>query len=144
MLVKDKLLPNWKGKCCPRCKAGILSELKLHKPSGQYKHRCSSRNCHVWMSPHHLHPLFTDGRGTGATSLQDQSAMLLLKLLRVPHPAIHVLLDINHKGIEDMEKKLCELRREFVEKKEKEIVFGDGRNWKDVEAASRSTIWLTT
>ena len=91
-----------------------------------------------------MHPLFTDGRGPGARSLQDQSDKLLLKLLRVPHPAIHVLLDINRKAMEDMEKKLCELRWEFVEKKQKEIVFGDGRNWKDVEAVSRFALWLTT
>ncbi|CAE7881767.1 unnamed protein product [Symbiodinium necroappetens] len=34
----------------------------------------------------------------------------------------------------DMEKRLCELRRVFVEKEKKKIVFGDGKNWKDVEA----------
>ncbi|CAE7833016.1 unnamed protein product [Symbiodinium microadriaticum] len=133
MLVADGVLPNWKNKVCPRCETGRLSELGLHNPSGQHKHRCSSRTCHVWISPQHLHPLFTDGRGTGAHSLQMQSSLLLMKLLRVPHPSIH-LLDINHKAIEDMEKRLCELRRVFVEKEEKKIVFGDGKNWKDVEA----------
>ena len=140
MLVADRILPNWKNKVCPRCEAGSLSELKLHTPSGQYKHRCSSRACHVWINPHHLHPLFTDGRGTGAQSLQMRSSLLLMILLRVPHPSIHLLLNINHKAIEDMEKRLCELRQVFVEKEEKKIVFGDGKNWKDVEADTWNNI----
>ena len=138
--VTDKILVNWTGKCCPRCEAGTLSDLKLHKPSGQYKHRCSSRGCQAWISPHHLHPLLTDGRGTGAQSLQIQSSMLLLKLLRVSHPSIHILLNVNHKAIEDLEKKLCELRKDFVEKKEREIVFGNLKAWKDVEAESWSLL----
>ena len=131
ILVTDQILVNWTGKCYPGCEAGTLSDLKLHKSSSQYKHSCSSRGCHVWISPHHLHPLFTDWRS--AQSLQIQSGMLLLKLLRVSHPSIHIL-NVNHKAIEDMEKKLCELRRDFVEKKEREIVFGNLKDRKDVEA----------
>ena len=65
-----------------------------------------------------------------------QASLLLLKLLRVPHPTIHVLLNVNHKAIEDMEKRICDLRKAFVEKREKNVVFGDGRTWKDVEAAT--------
>ena len=60
--------------------------------------------------------------------------MLLLKLLHVSHPVIHIALDMNHKAIEDLEKRLCELRLQHVEKNEKKIVFGDGKSWKDVEA----------
>eukprot|EP00439_Symbiodinium_sp_Y106_P040293 s4434_g4.t3 len=50
-----------------------------------------------------------------------QAAHILLKLHRIPQSKIHLLLDINHKAIEDMEKKICKLRQEYVEKKEKEI-----------------------
>ena len=60
--------------------------------------------------------------------------MLLLKLLHVSHPVIHIALDVNHKAIEDLEKRLFELRLQHVEKNEKKIVFGDGKSWKDVEA----------
>ena len=63
-----------------------------------------------------------------------QAAHILLKLHRIPQSKIHLLLDINHKAIEDIEKKICKLRQEYVEKKEKEIVFGDGKSWKDIEA----------
>ncbi|CAE7894029.1 unnamed protein product, partial [Symbiodinium necroappetens] len=134
MLVADKILPKWKGKTCSHCEVGILSDLCVEKRTGLYKHRCSSRHCHQYVSPHHLHPVFTEGKGSASRSLQMQASLLLLKLLRVPHPTIHVLLNVNHKAIEDMEKRICDLRKAFVEKREKIVVFGDGRTWKDVEA----------
>ena len=133
ILIADKFIPKWEGMTCPTCSKGTLSKLQLD-PRGCLKHRCSHRNCHVWMNPHHLHPLFTEGQGPQAQSLQMQAAHILLKLHRVPQSKIHLLLDINHKAIEDMEKKICKLRQEYVEKKEKEIVLGDGKCWKDIEA----------
>ena len=136
MPVADKILPKWKGKKCPHCEVGILSDLCVEKRTGLYKHRCSSRHCHKYMSPHHLHPVFTEGTGSSSRGLQMQASLLLLKLLRVPHPGIHILLNVNHKAIEDMEKRICDLRKAFVEKQEKNIVFGDGKTWKDVEAAT--------
>ena len=60
--------------------------------------------------------------------------MLLLKLHNVKQSSIHMLLGVNHKAVEDVERKLCRLRKEYVEAKEKEIVFGDGKGWQDVEA----------
>ena len=133
ILIADKFIPKWEGMTCPTCSKGTLSKLQLD-PRSCLKHRCSHRNCHVWMNPHHLHPLFTEGQGPQAQSLQMQVAHILLKLHRVPQSKIHLLLDINHKVIEDMEKKICKLRQEYVEKKEKEIVLGDGKCWKDIEA----------
>jgi hypothetical protein len=47
---------------------------------------------------------------------------------------IHRLLHTNHKAIEDLDKRLCNLRKRYVEEKEKGIKFGDGRSWKDIEA----------
>ncbi|OLP77357.1 hypothetical protein AK812_SmicGene42586 [Symbiodinium microadriaticum] len=108
MLVADKILPKWKGKTCPHCEVGILSDFCVEKRTGLYKHRCSSRHCHQYVSPHHLHPVFTEGKGSASRSLQMQASLLLLKLLRVPHPTIHVLLNVNHKAIEDMEKRRTE------------------------------------
>ena len=57
-----------------------------------------------------------------------------MKLHKVPQSKIHFLLGINHKAIEDMENKLFKMRQEYVQKKEKEILLGDGKSWKDVEA----------
>ncbi|CAE6950598.1 unnamed protein product [Symbiodinium sp. CCMP2592] len=90
--------------------------------------------CQLWMNPHHLHPLFTEGQGLQSQLLQSQAALLLLKLHRVPQSIIHMLLNVNHKAIEDVERKLCKLRQEHVESKEKAIQFGNGKSWVDVEA----------
>ena len=76
----------------------------------------------------------TDGRGSSASSLQQQSAVLLLLLNRVSHPVIHRLLRANHKMIEDMDKRLAVLRKTWVETIEKSIIFGNGKTWVDVEA----------
>ena len=61
-----------------------------------------------------------------------QSALLLLLLNRVPHPVIHRLLGANHKAIEDMAKRLRDLRMRWVQKEEKKIDFGAGKNWSEV------------
>ncbi|CAK9010284.1 Uncharacterized protein SCF082_LOCUS10608 [Durusdinium trenchii] len=129
-LREDRLLPCWKGHVCPRCEKGTLSTLVPHPSSGALN--CSARGCWAYISPHHLHPLFVDGRGASSTSLFTQSAILLLKLNNVFHPIIHWLLGVNHKVIEEWETRLCDLRMKWVEAKE--IVFGAGKPWSDVEA----------
>lgn len=87
--------------------------------SVELRHRCSAKGCQVYINPHHLHPLFTDGRGTGRMSLQRQAALLFLKLNNIPHAAIHRLLGVNHnKGIEDMATRLRSLPEKYVEVKE--------------------------
>lgn len=130
MLLADGLLSSWAGKTCPRCGKGTLSKLQGPKP----KHRCNHYNCRVYINAHHLHPLFVDGRGYTATSLRSQAALLMLKLNQVPHAAIHRLLGLNHKAIEAMGTRLCNLRRKYVEEKEKNIDLGKGTKWSDVEA----------
>ena len=131
MLLQDGLLSSWYGKICPRCGKGTMSKLQ----SGvEPRHRCSAKGCQVYINPHHLHPLFTDGRGTGHMSLQRQAALLFLKLNNIPHAAIHRLLGVNHKAIEDMATRLHSLRKKYVEVKEKEIDFASGVKWSDVEA----------
>jgi len=89
---------------------------------------------HISTLTTYLHPIFVDGRGTGATPLQTQSALLFLLLNGISHPAIHRVLHINHKAIEDMENRLSRLREGWVEEKEKSIVFGNGKTWTDVQA----------
>ncbi|CAE7212292.1 unnamed protein product [Symbiodinium sp. CCMP2592] len=139
MLLADKLLMDLSGKLCPRCSSGTLSKLHTGGPH-HLKHRCNNYKCTAAITPYHLHPLFSECMGPQKQSLQMQSAMLLLNLHKVPQSTIHLVLDINHKAIEDMEagacleKKLCRLRKDFVEKEEKKIVFGNKRTWVDVEA----------
>eukprot|EP00438_Fugacium_kawagutii_P028229 Skav214969 [mRNA] locus=scaffold124:285197:286465:- [translate_table: standard] len=130
MLLADGLLSSWAGKLCPRCGKGKLSTLQGSNP----RHRCNRKKCQVYINAHHLHPLFVDGRGASALSLRTQAALLMLKLNNIPHAAIHRLLGINHKAIEDLGARLRNLRMKYVEQKEKEIDFGAGTKWSDVEA----------
>ena len=97
-------------------------------------HRCNGFGCQAYINPHHLHPLFVDARGSSHTSLPTQSALLFLLLNRVPNATIHRILHINHKAIEDMDKRMMQLRKAWVEEKEKLIVFGNGKTWMDIEA----------
>ncbi|CAE7777099.1 unnamed protein product [Symbiodinium sp. CCMP2592] len=133
MLLADKLLMDLSAKLCPRCSSGALSKLHTGGPH-HLKHRCNNYKCTAAITPYHLHPLFSECMGPQKQSLQMQSAMLLLMLHKVPQSTIHLVLDINHKAIEYMEKKLCRLCKDFVEKEEKNIVFGNKRTWVDVEA----------
>ena len=138
ILVQDKILPDWKGKTCPRCSKGTLSKLYLDSDSrndnSTYKHRCRGRSCRARMNSHHLHPLFTEGSGPQMQSLQTQADALFLKLHRVPQSTIHQLMNINHKALEDLENKHCRLRQEHVEEKEKHITFGGEKTWVDIKA----------
>ena len=90
LLRQDGLLPDWSGKTCPRCQKGTLSKLQNKSVDGMPKHRCNRFGCQAYINPHHLHPIFVDGRGSVSTPLQTQSAMLFLLLNRVPHPVIHI------------------------------------------------------
>ena len=134
MLRADGLPPAWEGALCPRCHCGVLSKLVPDPKTRAPKHRCSAKKCHVYIHPHHAHPLFVEGVGPGSKPLTTQAAMLMLLLNRVPHAAIHRLLHANHKSIEAMDKRLGELRDAYVVHKEKSICFGDGQKWADIEA----------
>ena len=63
-----------------------------------------------------------------------QAALLLLLLNRVSHPAVHRLLHVTDKVIEDMAKRLGQLREAWVLQQEKLIRFGADQKWADVEA----------
>lgn len=134
MLRADGLLPKWEGALCPHCQHGTLGKLQPRTKSGEPKHRCNAFKCHKFVSPHHAHPLFVDARGSSYTPLDTQAAMLLLLLNRVPHAAIHRLLHVNHKAIENMNTRLCQLREAWVLDQEKKICFGQSHKWADVEA----------
>lgn len=133
-LIKDKLLPDWSGKVCPKCNEGILSSLKVHCGEKVPKYRCSRKSCQQRVHPQHLHPLVQACRGPEGHSLQVQAALLLVLLLRVPLASIHIMLGINHKAVEDMQRRLEEIRRKYVEKKERQIVFGKSKTWSHQQA----------
>eukprot|EP00438_Fugacium_kawagutii_P027549 Skav207068 [mRNA] locus=scaffold1909:117809:118993:- [translate_table: standard] len=134
LLIQDGLLVDLRGKTCPRCEKGKLCGW-VQKPGETIpKLRCNARKCQVYLNPHHLHPLFSEGYGVAGTALQTQAAVLLLKLNNISNSTTHRLMHQNHKAIEDMERRLIFLRKEYVEAKEKEIVFGNGVAWQDVEA----------
>ena len=129
----------WKnGKTCPRCERGKLHGWVCKAGDACPKVRCNAKHCQVYLNPHHLHPVFSEGYGVAALSLKTQAAMLLLKLNNLynnlANSTIHRLLHVNHKAIEDIGRRLCVLRKDYVEQKEKEIQFGDGASLKDIEA----------
>ena len=132
MLTEDKIIPDWTGAQCPRCTSGKLSGLVQQRP-GAWKYRCNRKHCQAYLNPHHLHPLFVDADGSGSSDLQTQSAMLLLKLTGAPTADFSKILHVNHKAVEDLDGKLDDVRRRFVEFKQKTMKLGDGHSWMDVE-----------
>ena len=90
------------------------------------------------MSPQHLHPFFTDGRGSSATPLQTQAAVLFLKLQNVSNAAVHQVLNVNHKFTEDMATRWTYSRQEYVIAKQKEIRLGGRKTWVNVEGDEAS------
>ena len=129
---------------CPRCQKGTLSGL-IDCPGGGSlkKYRCGYKKCQHYLNPHHLHPLFQECRGPQGHTLQVQAAVLLLKLAEVKNDKTHKLLDVNHKAVEDMDKRLSEVRRTWVEQKQKTMKVGDGTSWVDVEG-DEATFCKTT
>ena len=89
----------------------ILSKLRTSPTGSLLKYRLSAKGCHVYISPTHLHPWFTDGRGAGAISLQVQASILLMKVLGVTTSATCQMLSVNHKAVEDLANRLTYARQ---------------------------------
>ena len=146
LLTKDGMLPNWAGRQCPRCQKGTLSKLQKSPTGGGFKYRCNKKGCQVYISPTHLHPWFTDGRGSGTTPLQVQASILLMKLHGVTTSATCQMLSVNHKVVEDMANRLAYARQTYVIEHQKHIKFGYDKgknfnaikNWVDVEGDEAS------
>ena len=132
ILKEDKLLPEWKGKSCPRCAKGVLGPLKKYLYKG-WRHRCSQNKCQCYIAPHSYHPLFSSS-SSRAMSLQMQASILFALTCGCKEVHIHKLFDKNHKAIERLSCSLDHIRKLFVERTEKSIVFGTGAEWMDVEA----------
>eukprot|EP00435_Cladocopium_sp_Y103_P025204 s23_g6.t1 len=134
ILIEDGFIPNMEGKTCPMCNKGVLGKLQL-RASGLPRHRCNRKYCNRFVTPQHLHPLFTATRGPEGPeghSLQVQSVALLMLLSNEPLSTVHILTQINHKALERMWRSLVFLRKNFVENKEKEIHFGKRGCWQDI------------
>ena len=134
VLRKDKSIPDWTGAACPRCEEGVLGPLVVRPSRAAHAHRCSKKKCQQYVSPIHLHPIFTPKNGSEGHPLQLQAAALLLRLGNVSLSTIHILTQINHKAIEKMSRNLDLVRKWHVQREEKKIVFGGAaRAWRDVE-----------
>ena len=127
MLVADGMLPDWTGKQCPRCEKGQLSKLLQRPCRCGLKHRCNRKHCQMHMSPTHLHPWFMESNGTGATPLQTQAAVLLLKLQNTSLPSTCQMLAVNHKLAEDMSTRLIYARQDYVKAHQPKIQLGRRR-----------------
>ena len=131
ILIKDQLLPDWKGAMCPPCQSGKLSALTNNGRDDILRHRCNRKGCQRYFLPQHLHPFFSATKGPEGHTLQMQAAALLLRLLHVPLSGIHVLTHINHKALEKMSRNLMITRKGYVQKEEKniamEVLLGRGK-----------------
>ena len=134
MLIEDTILIDWSGRICPHCGQGKLGNRRV-QADGAVKWRCNGgRRCGKQVGACYGHPVFSDGSGQSKMSLMNKVKMLFCLLIGMTTAQIHLLLNVNHKAIESMSKYLDAARQRFVEKKEKEIVFGGGTEWVDVEA----------
>ena len=135
ILIEDRLLPDWQGALCPHCQRGKLTALTYNGRDQILRHRCSAKNCQRYFLPRHLHPIFSHVKGPEGHPLQMQATALLLRLLNVPLSSIHILTHVNHKAIENMNRRLLLARKGHVQQQEKKIKFGGcPRAWKEVEA----------
>ncbi len=134
MLVKDGILRKRAGDLCPRCKGGRLGPLALVSSRGRLFHRCSRKGCQAYVAPHGNHPIFNTANGRCFVRLQDQAAALLCAVQGSPQTLAHSLFGFGEKFLRTVCEKNDKCRAAYVEAKEKDIVFGEGMAWKDVEA----------
>ena len=138
LLMRDGLLPTWEGASCPFCAQGIVGPLQ-DRDSGLPRYRCRRRNCHKFITPQHLHPLFSATRGPEGQTLGLQAGLLLLLLAGVPSSSIHLVTQVNHKVVERLRKSLAFVRKAYVEHVQAGMVFGGRKNaWQDVEVDETS------
>ena len=79
LLTEDGLMPSWEGATCPFCSKGTVGPLQ-ERDSGLPRYRCRRKDCHKFITPQHLHPLFSTTRGPEGHSLGLQAGVLLLLL----------------------------------------------------------------
>ena len=136
VLKKQRILPEWKGVRCPRCKVGLLGPLtKFSEKGGGWGHRCNrGRICGRRVAPHDFHPIFVHGSGTQTTPLADQATMLFCGVAGCSQTSTHRILPKNHKVVSGVYSRMYAARAKYVGLKQKRIKFGKYESWKDVEA----------
>ena len=133
VLTRDGLLVSWEGATCPFCSSGKVGPLVM-RASELPRYRCRRKQCHKFITPQHLHPLFTATRGPEGHSLGVQAGVLLLRLANVQLSSIHLVTQVNHKAIERLEHNLLLTRKAYVENIQRTMTFGGHKNsWQDVE-----------
>ncbi|CAE7022566.1 unnamed protein product [Symbiodinium natans] len=130
MLKKKDILPEWKGKLCPRCGVGKMGPLKYNTANKTWTHRCNHYKCHKNLQPHDFHPIFYMGAGNSHSPLHVQASILLCATAGVKEVSTHLILDTSKKPVETIYKNLETARSRYVNAKEKDITYGD---WHDVE-----------
>ena len=118
----------------PHCNVGKLGSLKEFAGRSGLNWQCSHYNCSKYVTPAHGHLVYNKAWGASHTDLNTQAAILMCNLAGVSQQSAHILLGVNHKLIGGIYKRAAQVRRLYVEDKEKEIEFGNGKNWQDVEA----------
>lgn len=106
--------------------------MKYFKAKKGYRHRCKRFGCRMYVQPHDFHPIFMSGKHV--TPLADQAAILFMQIAGVKQNSMRVLWKKNHKVVESLSTRSEQARMRYVIRKEKQIVFGKGEDWKDVEA----------
>ena len=132
-LIKDKFLFDWKGRRCQHCKKGVCGSKKMVKGRG-LRWRCRSYLCQKFTHPAFKHPIFSLGSGTGAMPLAQQAASLMCAVAGVGIAETHILLKTNDKAVRSVSHNLDFARKRHVVQPEKNIIFGNGKAWKDAEA----------
>ncbi|CAK9080872.1 Uncharacterized protein SCF082_LOCUS38535, partial [Durusdinium trenchii] len=125
MLRDDGLLRRWEGSVCLIASVELWASW-LHIAARESTDATPRSSKSISTRTMLIH--------SSSKALATQSALLMLILNRVPNAAIHRLLHINHKSIEDFAKRLGQLREAWVVDTEKSICFGKDRQWADIEA----------
>lgn len=131
--IADGILENKEGCLCPKCCIGELGPLQLFDGRG-LRYRCRAKKCQKLTLPQDNHPLFTVGSGSGYTPFEDQCAVLFCGLAGCSNVATKRITGMNHKMIEAQRVSFDREVALYVEREQNRIIFGDGLNWKDVEA----------
>lgn len=104
------------------CNQGVLGKL-LYRESGLPRHRCNLKNCHRFVTPQHLHPFHSNSRPT--------RAFAAITICGSSAAAVQFAFECGSHLDQDQPQSLGAL---VAETQEKQIQFGKGGHWQDVEA----------
>jgi len=124
-LQQEKILPNMSNTTCLKCGNGTLSKAQYRKDRDQWIHRRSLQTCAARIRVEDYHPIFYASAGNSKIPLNIQAAVLYCAIAGVPRNSAHLLLDVDHKVVERIYSNNEAARARYVEKKEKEIIYGD-------------------